>query len=198
MRTLEYELEGYQRYRDISHSAFSQALAEIGESGKDLAPEQQEEYFDWRYDDIAEVRDSFPQLLRGTSLVALYTIFEDTLFRLCKMVRSDAKVTLQPKDMRGDGIDLAKRFVVKGCNREFPSDSTEWSRIQLFRKIRNCIVHANGYVRADQRVEIHMVRGVSLSNQSKVLLEESVLDDFTKDIRGFFTLCESTVFREAT
>ena len=56
------------------------------------------------------------------------------------------KLSLELSDLKNDGIERAKEYLVKVCHINFPEKSHEWSEIQKLKQIRNCIVHAEGNI----------------------------------------------------
>ena len=191
IRLLEFQLDESRAYRDEVATSLRGRLNQIGERAKDLEPDRQDEYFDWMYDEIAQVRDSFPQLLRSTTLIALYSLLEHRLFEICEILRKEDKLSLGPNDLKGAGVEQARAFIQRACGRSFPDQSAEWQTIQNVRKVRNCLVHNGGVVENGEkgdhtRKAIEALGGATLNEKGEIFIDEKLLNDFTECVLDFF------------
>jgi len=86
------------------------------------------------------------RLLRQSIFVATYGFIEFSLMELCRTLRrKDVRITVA--DLRGQNlIDKARDYISKVLPADFPASSGEWQEIQLFRRVRNSIVHNAGAV----------------------------------------------------
>ncbi|HRH94998.1 MAG TPA: hypothetical protein PLB55_03645 [Prosthecobacter sp.] len=85
-----------------------------------------------------------PRLLHNSSIIQLYTLFEERGRALCnEMKRRDSTILLKVTDLldRGD-FESIQLFITKLCGVDFPY----WSDLHLLRRVRNRLVHHNGYV----------------------------------------------------
>ncbi len=87
-------------------------------------------------------------LLRSSFFVSIFSYLENQLNIECLASQlDDAKIKKSVYDIKGNGIDRAKTYLVKVLDTNYPFDrSIIWEQIQWFKKIRNCIVHAEGKV----------------------------------------------------
>lgn len=85
-------------------------------------------------------------LLRQSLFVAVYAFIEWSLMELCRFLRrKDVAVTVG--DLRGQNyLDRARDYINKVLAADFPTSSDEWQQIQVFRRVRNAIVHNAGEV----------------------------------------------------
>ena len=86
----------------------------------------------------------FPNILRKSFIVSLYSFLEYWLMRECR-TRKGNDILLSPSDIRGENdIDRARTYLTKVLQVNFPNNTQEWEEIQNIRKLRNCIVHNHG------------------------------------------------------
>lgn len=96
----------------------------------------------------------FPNILRKSFLVSLYSFLEHWLLEQCYRRKGD-NVLIGPSDIRGENaIDRARIFLTKILRIDFPSDRPEWEEIQNIRRLRNCIVHDNGRCNGDKHKKL--------------------------------------------
>lgn len=86
------------------------------------------------------------RFLRHSLFVAVYAFIEFSLMELCRFLRrTDVRVAVG--DLRGQNdIDRARDYMSKVLAADFPASSEEWQEIQVFRRVRNAIVHNAGEV----------------------------------------------------
>lgn len=190
LKLLDFHLEDFREYRKQVEVSLQTRLDRIADLAKDLDPHGQDEYFDSKYDEIAQARDNFPQLLRSTTLVALYSLLEHQLFKVCNHLKKTEKLTLTHNDLRGEGIVQAQRFIKIACKKPFPDGESQWQMIQHVRRIRNCLVHGGGVAPNDGRGKnvrnaVKDLEGIALNEFSQVVLEERLLDNFMVCLKKF-------------
>ncbi len=97
---------------------------------------------------------------------------------------------VQLEDLRGDGIDRARLYFVKICGIDHPDSSREWSEIQKLKKIRNCIVHADGDVldaRSPDKIKniVKNTPGLSLENERYLVIKNKYLESATTWVEDY-------------
>jgi len=97
--------------------------------------------------ELQVVGHHFPNILRKSFVVSLYSFLEHRLIEEC-WSRKGNDILLNPSDIRG--IDRARVYLTKVLRVNFPSDSPEWEEIQSIRRLRNCIVHNHGKCDGDK------------------------------------------------
>jgi hypothetical protein len=89
-----------------------------------------------------QLEQYFPNLLRSSVFVTIYSAVENELNRLCRALKKEDGLELE--DLRGSGIQRACTYLTRVCRVDFPGDSPEWASLQDFNHLRNIIVHNNG------------------------------------------------------
>lgn len=91
-----------------------------------------------------KLADYFPNLLRSSLFVTIYSTLENELNRLCRELSKEDGLDVE--DLRGSGIIRAGTFLSRVCRVDFPQESKEWKRLLEYNQLRNIIVHNNGKV----------------------------------------------------
>lgn len=102
------------------------------------------EYYENEY---AEVSDSKLLLYRKSTLMSLYTFLESQLHRVCILAKERNEITLDVSELKGEGVIRSKDYLKKHGLLDITPINGEWSAIQEFNKVRNCLVHCNGDIR---------------------------------------------------
>ncbi len=91
---------------------------------------------------------SFKDTLRKSFFISLYSFLEFTMLQECRSRKNEDKtILLSLDDLAGqNGIDKAQTYFTKVLRLKSPSDTPEWSEIQNYKTLRNCIVHAGGRI----------------------------------------------------
>jgi hypothetical protein len=85
-----------------------------------------------------------PRLLHYSSVIQLYTLFEERGRALCIELRKrDSSIPLKVTELADKGdFESIRLFISKLCRIDYP----HWSDLHLLRRVRNRIVHHNGFV----------------------------------------------------
>jgi len=132
--------------RSLYEQRLTKFIAEERRRGVQTLPDGTtlEVFFDRNY--LACPEGRLTRHLRSSSLTGLYSLIEWSLLDICRTLRRKG-VSIAAADIRGDNdIDKGKAYIAKVLCASFPSESLEWAEIQLYRRVRNCIVHSAGAV----------------------------------------------------
>ena len=110
---------------------------------KSLPEERRDELGDMFYDDACQFSKDFPQLLRRTTFVALYSHFEQELtITICRHCQRLGSHSVLLEDLCGKGIVRAQAFLEKVAAISFPGSAHPWQQILKYNKLRNYLVHS--------------------------------------------------------
>lgn len=150
------KFENLKQYVSEIENKFKSDLGNLSRRFDEQAAEEEEEeevppdikyelneYFVEEYYVIERV---FLRTFRYTIVVAVYSLLETCLNRLCHHLCNSKKLHLLLEELRGKGIERAKLYLAKVCSIDFPEVSNDWNQLQKLNKIRNCIVHAEGNI----------------------------------------------------
>ena len=148
-RFRDYTLEIESKFAaDKSRLAdsFTQATEGLGESER----QEVETYF---ADDYYIIEEVHVGLYRKSTLVSVYSFLENSLNTLCRHLYKRNGYPIELDDLRGEGIVRAKCYLEKLAGIDFSLMNGQWSIILSFNKVRNCIVHSEGNIKASKSSE---------------------------------------------
>jgi hypothetical protein len=87
----------------------------------------------------------YPDMLRKSLFLALYSLAETELRTICRHVEKRDKLSLSLNDIfaRGGFISKIRKYLEKLAFISFPG-TLEWTELENYRKLRNCVVHNQG------------------------------------------------------
>jgi hypothetical protein len=88
------------------------------------------------------MEEHFPNLLRSSLFVTIYSVVENELNRICRLHAMEDGLDVE--DLRGNGIQRACTYLTRVCRIDFPEKSDEWKLLQDYNQLRNVVVHNRG------------------------------------------------------
>lgn len=144
--------------------------------------------------------DLFPSM-RYSFVVLLHTVFETRLRAFCEKTQRTRNLQISLTDLRGSAVDQAKKYLAKLVGIQV-GDFPEWSHLQHFQKIRDCIVHQYGYLSPDDdrhqsiRNYASTSKSISITSHDRIVLSMAFCEQHHANIKSFFTrLFEETEAR---
>ncbi|WP_338712533.1 hypothetical protein WAA16_08265 [Bacillus pumilus] len=136
-------LDTLEDYADHVESTLVNELTKIDKYIETFETEEEKEFHvDRIYDEIAAYRDEFPEVMRTSLLISIFTYLEHELNNRCRSINKDEFKKYQTGDK---GIERAKKFL-KENSIDFPHQTKEWNFICDVREIRNCFAHSQGHI----------------------------------------------------
>lgn len=83
----------------------------------------------------------FPNLLRRSTLIILFSFLEHQLDQLCELFASEQQLKIVHTDLRDKGIDRSRRYLKKVICLPLDDNSSIWQELKRIQKVRNAIVH---------------------------------------------------------
>ena len=113
-------------------------------------------FYDIYIDDFVKLDEGFPYIQRSSIFIMTFSLFENELNTICKILGRNSNLELQLKDLNGKGIERAKLYLEKVVKINFPANSKSWGEITNFSRIRNFVVHNGGRLKekGDKNSEI--------------------------------------------
>ncbi|MEL7968200.1 hypothetical protein AAG587_17690 [Vreelandella neptunia] len=193
-------LEGFRKYTEELDAKFQSDKRAIVES-YDLSPDKygqdEDEYNDiieFISDDIHEIENTFIDTFRKSTLVSLYSFLERQMNLLCKRVEKQNSLPIAVTDLKGEGVVRSKQYLEKMASIDFSSGGMNalWSAISDLNKLRNQIVHEEGYVKRTNptsRIEniINTTPGLDYAWSSQLKIEMSYIDSTIHTIEQFLS-----------
>lgn len=178
LSSLEKFLESEARILDERYDAEVQKIITEGKkranrSGHTLPPQLNEvelgalEYF--FFEEEHKLEDIFPNMLRRSFFVAIYSLIEMQLNEICREQERTKELPLPLERVKAldRSIQRAKAYLMDVARICFP-ESSEWDELLKYQKLRNCIVHNEGklkslpkkYKEAQERVGHNIIKVV--------------------------------------
>lgn len=130
-----------------------------------------------------------PRLLHYSSVIQLYTLFEERGRALCNELRKrDTSIPLKVSELADKGdFESIRLFVTKLCGVEY----AYWSDLHLLRRVRNRIVHHNGYVpdsKEHKKLESQLTSapGIRIDSDRFLLVLPEYIDHAFDRVSAFF------------
>ena len=130
-----------------------------------------------------------PRLLHYSSVIQLYSLFEERGRALCDELRTrDGTIPLRVTDLADKGnFESIRLFITKLCHVDFGY----WSDLHLLRRVRNRIVHHNGFVpdtseHKNLESQLGQVPGIRIDADRFLLIFPEYVDHTLDRVTGFF------------
>ena len=79
-----------------------------------------------------------------------YSLLESKIVFICTQFKKDKQIPISWNDLKGDTLDQFKSYC-KLASLEFSWGSSTWQSIKQYSRIRNCIVHNEGWIQGNKR-----------------------------------------------
>lgn len=212
---LKIRIDTFLDYISQIESKYESDLVKINNRVKDLATAKVPD--DFLVDEYAALEE-MQQIFRYSAIVALYSILEHSMNFFCVHATSkksiwknikNAILYLFKKPMNslgihlsifsysrnqyGKGIIKAASYLENVCALEFPRSQHEWQELNKLHYIRNCIVHADGYMEITnspekiQNIIIH-TKELSFKDERRLQVNKEYLEISAKNVKDFLGL----------
>ncbi|PFJ84005.1 hypothetical protein COJ11_32335 [Bacillus cereus] len=181
------------------------------EEAKKLTDEEQEMYWDHAMDEFHNLEKTFPSLWRYSTIVLTYSTIEQYLVRVVRPHLANAlgyedimelnknfkrefnKFGYQGHFLRRLGLYMCEKMDI-----QFPFDCKEWEFIDDLNTIRNNIVHCNGRVYDDQKVEeikkaINSYETINISDSGEIVIKQDFIIHMINQVEAFLSLVFESV-----
>lgn len=191
----EYTLELESKF-SADKNRLTDTFLEATEGFNDDDLREMKDYFS---DDYYVIEEIHIGLYRKSTLVSVYSFLENSLNILCRHMRKRYGYAVGVADLRGEGIVRARLYLEKMSNINFSLLNGEWSEISSFNKVRNCIVHSEGNIKASKSPAqlaniVNASPGLSLRNERYIKVERVYIDDIITTIEKFMKKLYDQVF----
>lgn len=181
------EFDDYTRELETKFEEDKEHLEKrFAEITKELSAEEESEISDYLSDEYYVIEEIHIGMFRKSTLVSLYSFLENSMSVLCNYVQVRESYRLKLDDLKGRGIERARRYLEKVADINFDSLNDEWGKLKNLNRVRNCIVHADGHVDQSETLEniVTSTSGLSLKDDL-IKVERKYVDDITMVIKKF-------------
>lgn len=191
LRLIESRIQTFEEYNDhVEHSLLNE-IDKISGRSDELTSDQQEDYFDWYYDDITNMRDVFPHLLRCSLFTTVYAFLEHELDVLCERYKHEKQLSSDVSNSRDKGIERSRTYLKKVVCLPFPDQTSEWERIKKYRCLRNHMAHAGGMWRQVEddnlKKKLRLLPNITIDDMSRISLGKNFVKGVLSDVRWLLT-----------
>lgn len=138
----------------------------------------------------------FPSILRTSLFLSIYSFLETQLILLCKQLQAKKRIDISVTDLKGNGIEMASKYLKKVIGISFPDTSKEWVNVKHYNHLRNCIAHNGGIVNRDKKELIKAIDAIPYIRIEDNGYDESLrfeplfCTEFINNIKAFWELLE--------
>jgi hypothetical protein len=116
--------------------------------------------------------EAYPNILRESFYISMYSCFEDRLISMCRLVQEELEFPFSLKELNGQLITQARKYLEKVGAIEFTSFETHWKDALFINRIRNNITHQRGDLDPKKDKElieaIARTKGYAVSSRSQI------------------------------
>lgn len=146
-------------------------------------------------------KSKYPNMIISAVLLLSFSYFEQSLKFLCDNLSEVEGARLRSSDLKGDVLDKFKTYFLKVLDLDLGfSKSYEWKTLNIFKEIRNIIVH-NGsvYEKSNHSKEIQTYiqknDKIRLNDNSEFIFEYEIISDFVEVIENFYLAVFSNIYQ---
>jgi hypothetical protein len=167
------------------------ALAERLKAEKGNMSQDESEYLDgWYIIDFQKLQEDFTRLQRYAMFTTAMAAVEANVVALCHVLKENMGLAVKFKKAQSSNVGNALKYLQEQASVDMVCLSEEIEHIDMFRRIRNCIVHSDGKNTDSAPQEIKAYCGsistLSLNAQDRIVLSESFMSIALDIIRRFF------------
>jgi hypothetical protein len=131
-----------------------------------------EDFYDYHEADYYNYSEAFPNIMRVSVTILLYSNFEHYLIKLCEYeyVNKKFKERLDEFKNKDTGIIKAIKYLEEYSGLKLNKNSC-WSEIMQFNKIRNKLVHSHGIIAEKQ------IKNATIYKNKIIELNDKYTDD---------------------
>lgn len=196
-------LENFRRYTDELDSKFhsdKQALINSYDLPRESLGRDEYEYqeiMEFLSDDVSQIENVFVGTFRRSTVVSLYSFLEKQMVMLCKRLKKKDNLPISLADLQKSGVEGSRIYLSKIAGLDFQSNGMNgyWVDLMKFNKVRNQIVHEEGYVKRSEapaeltslEVIIRDTSGLSYGWNNQITVERAFIDSTIDTIEKFLT-----------
>lgn len=173
----------------------------IDAQAKKMTKKEQEEFFDIYYDQYQQLKKVFPNIMRSSLFVTIYTLLEYKLLFICNYLylclckELDLPNPSNPSILKKEkGIFRARKYFkkyLKKYNVSFPDRHPSWGKIRFYNLLRNFIVHNFGRLNESKKAKklqafIEKSSKLSIECSREIWFDKSFCIDVISTIEDFF------------
>jgi len=122
-----------------------------------------------------------------SSLVLIYSFFENALYNICTNIQSDIGANFSYKDLFGNNIIKKSKYYLELTTAiNFEEANKNWDRITQFQKLRNYIIHQNSTIADKDQIKFNnMFPTIEIVDDNFFIKDHSLAFEFLDVISEF-------------
>jgi len=114
---------------------------------------------------------NFSQLALNSAMILAHSELEGNLKYICNSIGQHQNKKIRLNDIRGQGhIDQCKNYLEKVFDLDFSNQKKEWEEISAYNRLRNIIVHQNGYITLSVNLKLQQNQDFKTLSKIKQLI----------------------------
>lgn len=109
-------------------------------------PTQEFEIREHFEDQYYQYYDTYPALYRNSTLLTIYSYFENQLYQLCETISQNTEGIPKFEQPKGNYIGSCKKYLTSSFGLNLNHKNILWHKITDYQKVRNAIAHSHGSV----------------------------------------------------
>ncbi|WP_144559685.1 hypothetical protein [Bacillus thuringiensis] len=145
--SIDMGLNSFDNYinemEDFLSNQVNKLEKQFNEAIKDIDSHEAEIIFEYEYEDqFFYFRKEFPNILRKSFIISLYSFLEQELNHICKHLEENNEFELTLNDLKSHtGIFKSYKYLDQVAKINLNTFKSEWTKILKINKIRNHFVH---------------------------------------------------------
>ena len=178
LRDLSETMSGIQESMIVKYEESMESLT------RDLSDEEKEEYYERNTDDYWQLATTFPGILNSSIFLSINSFLEFYMFQMCKIHEAYYPEAADLEKEGNSGICKYKSFMKKHKISDPFRTSSEWSRICVYRKVRNFIAHSDSILdeTKNARTVVEFAEKnpglISIDSHNKIRISQDCNDDY--------------------
>lgn len=189
--------EFFESVQDLFMNEKTKILDRIERETADLSQEEKYHY-EWHWEDYGKLEDSFPNVLRNSLFIAIYTEFEDKLKFICNALAHEKGCPIAVHEWRGGILEKSKSCLKKDIGISWSLRTNLWDEILRIRRARNVLVHNGGWLdvaksaKGGETEDLKLIKYIRNERKSINLLERNgfyriqLTDSFIPEVADLF------------
>ncbi len=192
-----FELETFEdlerRVESFVISELTSFVKGIEEVASTLPEEEKQDLYERYIDEHERLMVEFPNILRRSLLLALYSRFEHHLNEICEGLAREKKLAIHPTDLRDKGIVRSQSYFKKVIGLPFPDETPSWAHVLYVRGLRNRFAHAGGVCSNELRKRAEKDTHVILDEFDDIQLKQGFVAKTIDEMKTFSALIEKSL-----
>ncbi len=194
MSTVNRDLADIKELLELSESMLGHQCAQLAKrlkkESENSSEEEREFLGGWYAGDFIQLQEIFPRIQRYSLFTTVMSSVESDLYRICVEIQNLQQTTKKFKKPRNNIIKGCIEYLEKCCGVDLSKLNIYIKEIDMYRRIRNCIVHSEGKNSDSKPFEVETFcqqkPTLSIDRYGYIVLQENFLQIAMHVVTNFF------------